>query len=120
MRLPKLLATIIAALCVALPAITAAGIAPAQAATAAIKLDAGSGPAGTTVTVTGTGFPKKSSGTLSAGANTVQFTASASGNFTAAVVIPDSADPVVPVTAVSGKVSASAPFALTYSSPSAA
>ena len=120
MRLPKLLATVIAALCVALPAITAAGIAPAQAATAAIRLDAGSGPAGTTVTVTGTGFPKKSSGTLSAGANTVQFTASASGYFTAAVVIPDSADPVVPVTAVSGKVSASAPFTLTYSSPSAA
>lgn len=120
MRLPRLLATVIAALCVALPAITAAGIAPAQAATAAIKLDAASGPAGTTVTVTGTGFPKKTSGTLSAGTNTVPFTASASGYFTAAVVIPDSADPVVAVTAVSGKVSASAPFTLTYSSPSAA
>jgi hypothetical protein len=119
MRLPKLLATVIAALCLALPAVTA-GIVPAEAATAAIKLDAGSGPAGTTVTVTGTGFPKKSDGTLSAGTNTVQFTASASGYFTAAVVIPDSPDPVVPVTAVSGKVSASAPFTLTYSSPSAA
>ena len=120
MRLPRLFATVIAALCVALPGMMAAGSAPAQAAAAAIKLDAGSGPAGTTVTVTGTGFPKKSHGTLSAGANKVQFTASASGYFTAAVVIPDSADPVVPVTAVSGKVSASAPFTLTYSSPSAA
>lgn len=120
MRLPRLFATVIAALCVALPAITAAGIAPAQAATAAVKLDPGTGPAGTTVTVTGTGFPKKSSGTLSAGANTVHFSASASGYFTAAVVIPDSADPVVSVTAVSGNVSASSPFTLTYSSPSAA
>jgi hypothetical protein len=57
---------------------------------------------------------------LSAGANTVPFTASASGYFTAAVVIPESSDPVVQVTAVSGKVSAAAPFTLTYSSPSAA
>jgi hypothetical protein len=120
MRLPKVLATVLAALCVALPAsITAAGT-PAQAATAAIKLDPASGPAGTTVTVTGTGFPKKSPGTLSAGASTVSFTASASGYFTAALVIPESAEPVVPVTAVSGRVSASAAFTLTYSSPSAA
>jgi hypothetical protein len=120
MRLPKLLATVLAALCVALPAsITAAGT-PAQAAPAAITLDPASGPAGTTVTVTGTGFPKKSPGTLSAGANAVPFTASASGYFTAALVIPESAHPVVPVTAASGRVSASAPFTLTYSSPSAA
>jgi hypothetical protein len=111
MRLPKLLATVLAALCVALPAsVTAASITPAQAATAGIKLDPASGPAGTTVTLTGTGFPKKSSGTLSAGANTVPFSASASGYFTAALVIPE----------VSGSVRASAPFTLTYSSPSAA
>jgi hypothetical protein len=121
MRLPKLLATVLAALCVALPAsVTAASITPAQAATAGIKLDPASGPAGTTVTLTGTGFPKKSSGTLSAGANTVPFSASASGYFTAALVIPEGTDPVVPVTAVSGSVRASAPFTLTYSSPSAA
>jgi hypothetical protein len=120
MRLPRFLATVIAALCVALPVITAAGIGPAQAATAAIKLDTGSGPAGTTVTVTGTGFPKKGSGTLSAGPNTASFTASASGYYAASLVIPESTDPVVPVTAVSGRVSVSAPFTLTYSSPSAA
>ena len=45
------------------------GAAPAQAATPAITLSPDSGPAGTSVTVTGTGFPKKTSGTVSAGLN---------------------------------------------------
>ena len=115
MRLLKFILPVIAALALTLPA----GITPAQAATAAISLSPGSGPAGTTVTVTGTGFPKKTPGTVSAGSSTVAFTASASGYFTAALVMPESADPVVQVRAVSGKVTASAPFSLTYSSPSA-
>ncbi|WP_307857067.1 glycoside hydrolase family 26 protein [Pseudarthrobacter albicanus] len=68
--------------------------------------------------VTGTGFPKKTSGVVTAGPSSVAFTASASGYFTAALVIPQSADPVVPVQATAAKTGASAPFTLTYGSPS--
>ncbi|MCU1532328.1 MAG: beta-mannanase [Arthrobacter sp.] len=91
---------------------------PVQAAAASISLSPNAGPAGTSVTVTGTGFPKKTSGTVKAGANTVAFTVNASGYFTAALVIPESADPVVPVQATAARTGASAPFTLTYSSPS--
>ncbi|MFJ5859918.1 glycosyl hydrolase [Pseudarthrobacter sp. NPDC092439] len=91
---------------------------PAQAASAMIQLSPGSGPAGTKVTVTGTAFPKKTSGTVSAGSTSVAFKTSASGYFTADVVMPEAVDPVIAVRAVSGSVSASASFALTSSSPS--
>ena len=83
---------------------------PAQAATATISLSPAQGPAGTTVTVTGTGFPKKSSGTLNAGTGTAVFKVSASGYFTAAVVIPQTTQPALDVQATAGTVSASAAF----------
>jgi beta-mannanase len=84
--------------------------APAQAASASISLSPAKGPAGTTVTVTGTGFPKKSSGTLSAAASSAAFKVSASGYFTADVVIPQTSQPVLDVRAVAGTVTASAAF----------
>jgi beta-mannanase len=95
------------------------GAAPAQAATPAITLSPDSGPAGTSVTVTGTGFPKKTSGTVSAGLNSAAFKTSASGYFTAELVMPESADPALTVRATTTTASASAPFTVTYSSPSA-
>ncbi|MEC5190025.1 MULTISPECIES: glycoside hydrolase family 26 protein [unclassified Arthrobacter] len=84
--------------------------APAQAASASISLSPAQGPAGTTVTVTGTGFPKKSSGTVNAGAGPAIFQVSASGFFTAAVVIPQTTQPAVNITATAGTVTASAAF----------
>jgi hypothetical protein len=90
----------------------------AQAATAAVSLSPSSGPAGTSVTVTGTGFPKKSPGTVTGGTSTVAFTASASGYFEVEVVIPVTSDPVVVIQANSGKTTVSAGFTVTYSSPS--
>ena len=84
--------------------------APAQAASASISLSPAKGPAGTTVTVTGTGFPKKGSGTVSAGASSAAFKVSASGYFTADVVIPQTSQQVLDVQAVSGTVKASAGF----------
>lgn len=92
--------------------------APAQAATAAISLSPSTGPAGTSVKVTGTAFPKKSSGTITAGTTTVAFSTSASGYFTADIVMPESADQVLAVRALSGTTGASASFTFTYSSPS--
>ena len=83
---------------------------PAQAASASISLSPATGPAGTTVSVTGTGFPKKSSGILLAGANQAAFKVSASGYFTADVVIPQSARQVLDIQASAGTVKASAAF----------
>ena len=90
---------------------------PAQAASPAISLSPAKGQAGTTVTVTGTGFPKKGSGTLSAGVNSAPFKASASGYFTADIVIPQTADPAVEIRAVAGAVAASAAFTVVAALP---
>jgi beta-mannanase len=83
---------------------------PAQAASASISLSPAKGPAESTVTVTGTGFPKKSAGTLSAGGSSAAFKASATGYFTADVVIPQTTQLVLDVQAVSGTVKATAAF----------
>lgn len=108
------------AVVLAVVAWTLTGAAPAvQAATATISLSPSSGPAGTSVTVTGTGFPKKGPGTVSGGTNTVSFTASASGYFKVDVVIPETNDPALTIQATSGTAKASAGFTVTYSSPSA-
>ncbi|MDN3935664.1 glycosyl hydrolase [Arthrobacter sp. YD4] len=95
----------------------ALGVVPAHAASASVSLSPASGPAGTSITVTGTGFPKKSSGTLTAGASSSTFKVSTSGYFTADVVMPQSSDTVVTVKATSGTVAASAVFTVTAAQP---
>lgn len=103
----------------ALIAWTVTGTAPAvQAASASISLSPASGPAGTSVTVTGTGFPKKAAGTVTGGTAAVAFTASASGYFRVDLVIPVTNDPAVVIQAASGRTTAAASFTVTYSSPS--
>ncbi|MET1154018.1 glycosyl hydrolase [Arthrobacter sp.] len=99
-------------------ALLAGGVVPAQAATATISLSPSSGPAGTSVTVTGMGFPKKASGTISGGTEAVTFVSSASGYFRTTLVIPASEQALVQIEAKTGATRASAPFTLTYSSPS--
>jgi hypothetical protein len=94
------------------------GALPSQAATAAITLSDYSGPAGTTVTITGTGFPKKAAGSVSAGTGQQSFTTSASGYFKTALVIPEAADASLRIEARAGATAASAIFTVTYSSPS--
>lgn len=97
------------------------GLAPAQAAAPALSLSPASGPVGTSVKITGTGFPKKTAGTVTAGQNTAPFRTSASGYFTADVVIPETAEATIVVRAATAAAtaSASALFTITYSSPSA-
>ncbi|MET3809925.1 glycosyl hydrolase [Arthrobacter sp. UYEF3] len=93
------------------------GAIPARAASASISLSPAQGPAGTTVTVTGTGFPTKSSGSLNAGTSSAAFKVSASGYFTADVVIPPTAQPLLEVLSASGTVKASAAFTVVASTP---
>jgi beta-mannanase len=93
----------------------------AGAATATITLSQQAGPAGTSVTVTGTGFPKRAAGTVTAGDGRAAFTTSASGYFSVPVVIsPDGSAGQVSVQARTATAAASASFTLTYSSPSPA
>lgn len=109
MRLLKGFIIILAAVTCYLP--VAAG--PVQAATApVISLSPASGPAGTAVTVTGTGFPRKSTGTVSYGAKVTGFAATAAGSFAVQLVMPDAGTPQIKVQAVTGKTSASALFTL--------
>ncbi|MEO5778825.1 MAG: IPT/TIG domain-containing protein, partial [Arthrobacter oryzae] len=93
---------------------------PARAAAAAIALSPDTGPVGTSVTITGTGFPKKSPGTVRAGTSSAAFTVSASGSFTAKVVITETSAPVLPVQAAAGTAEASAGFTVTRSASSTA
>jgi hypothetical protein len=110
MRLFRYILLALVAVSCLLPALAV----PAQAASApAISLSPASGPAGTIVTVTGTGFPKKSVGTVSNGAATTAFTATATGYFTARLIMPDAGTPRVPVQAVAARSSAAASFTLT-------
>ncbi|MET1064783.1 MAG: beta-mannanase, partial [Arthrobacter sp.] len=91
--------------------------ATAQAAVASINLSPNSGPAGMTVKVTGTGFPKKTSGTVKAGTASAAFTASASGFFAVDLVIPETGGPVVSVQAAAATTRTAASFTFTSSSP---
>ena len=117
MKLVRLLVGVLAVIAWALPVNAAPVLAASPAMSPTINLSPDSGPAGTSVTVTGTGFPKRSSGTVSAGPDTAAFTAGASGSFTAELVIPETTDPVVSVQASAARAAVSAPFTLTYSTP---
>lgn len=80
---------------------------PAAAASTSITLSSASGPGGSSITVTGTGFPRKQPGTVRGGVTAVQIKVSASGYFQADVVLPATAGPVlIEATAGSGYASA--------------
>jgi beta-mannanase len=94
--------------------------APSEAAgRAGITLSASAGPAGASVTVTGSGFARQSSGTLTAGSTSLPFTTKGNGSFKAALTIPPTTAATVVLTATTGNASASAPYTVTYSSVSA-
>jgi beta-mannanase len=96
-------------------------VTPAEAASrAGITLSASAGPAGSSITVTGAGFARRASGTLTAGSASVPFTTDAGGLFTAAVTVPPTTAATVDVTAKAGSRSASAPYTVTYSPVSTA
>lgn len=85
----------------------------ARAAAASISLGVSSGPAGSSVTVTGTGFPRKQAGTLGVAGAVIPIRVSASGYFKADVRIPASAQGTVLVEAIAGTGYAAEAFTVT-------
>ncbi|WP_308113619.1 glycosyl hydrolase [Arthrobacter sp. ISL-30] len=89
---------------------------PAEAASPAeITLNDTAGPAGASVTVTGSSFSRQASGPVTAGSASAPFTTGSNGSFSATVTIPPTSSATVVVSAKAGKASASAQYAVTYS-----
>ncbi|MCU1518852.1 MAG: Beta-mannanase-like protein [Pseudarthrobacter sp.] len=108
----RTLKTVVLALTVG-TALTLAGVQPATAAPAAlIALNPTQGPAGTAVTVTGTGFKASTTGTVVAASTTVSFKSTANGSFSAAITIPAVAPGNLVITAKTSSIKASATFAV--------
>jgi hypothetical protein len=88
-----------------------AGVQPVQAAAAAqITLSPATGPAGSAVTVSGTGFKASTSGTVIAGSTTFGFKTASTGAFSTAITIPAAATGKLTITAKTSSVQASSVF----------
>jgi hypothetical protein len=100
--------------------LTFAGVQPVQAApaTAQITLSPTTGPAGSAVTVSGTGFRVSTSGTVIAGSTTFGFRTTSTGAFSTAITIPSTATGKLTISAKTSSVQASSVF--TVAAPSAA
>jgi hypothetical protein len=94
-----------------------AGVQPVHAATAAtaaqITLSPATGPAGSAVTVSGTGFKVSTSGTVIAGSATFAFRTASTGAFSTAITIPAAATGKLTITAKTSSVQASSVFTVT-------
>lgn len=89
------------------------------AAPAAIVLSVASGPVGTPVTVTGTGFPARKAAVVAVGSTTKRITTTATGRFTTAVTIPRTSLSTIRITATAGTRSAASTYAVTPAKSSA-
>lgn len=114
-RFTRMLSALVIGALIAVGAVV--GASPASAATAMLTLSPTSGPVGTQVAVTGTGFTKKTSGTVTAGTASVPFTTSASGYFSVQVTIPAGSASTLPVTATASRTTAAATFTVTSPPP---
>ncbi|WP_254865515.1 glycosyl hydrolase [Arthrobacter sp. P2b] len=92
--------------------LTFAGVQPVQAApaTAQITLSPTTGPAGSAVTVSGTGFRVSTSGTVIAGSTTFGFRTTSTGAFSTAITIPSTATGRLTISAKTSSVQASSVF----------
>ncbi|WP_426989716.1 glycosyl hydrolase [Pseudarthrobacter sp. Y6] len=100
----------------------ALGLMPAQTAQAApatgrISLSPATGPAGSAVTVSGTGFKASTTGTVIAGATTFPFKTAASGAFSTSITIPSAAMGSLTITAKTSSIQASSVFTVTAPVP---
>lgn len=92
----------------------AASARQSSAGVATLALSPTSGPIGSSVVVTGSGFPRRQSGTLSwNGANPMAVRADGQGAFTATLTVPQASAGVNPVAAAIGTTTASASFTVT-------
>ena len=84
---------------------------PASAATTPqITLNPGSGPVGSAVTVTGTGFKAATTGTVIAGSTTFAFQTTSTGAFSTGITIPAASTGNLTITAKTSSIKASATF----------
>ncbi|WP_394769756.1 glycoside hydrolase family 26 protein [Lacisediminihabitans sp.] len=81
---------------------------------AALVLSPASGPVGTSVTVTASGFQKNTTGTLTAGSSTISIRTNGAGAFTVAWVVPATTAATLTLTATVARVSVSQAFTVTY------
>jgi beta-mannanase len=99
-------------------ALQPASAAPSAAAAATqIQLSPTSGPVGTSVTVTGTGFRASTTGTVIIGSSTVQFLTTSAGAFTTTAVVPTAPLGALTFTAKTANIKASAAFTVTAPEP---
>ncbi|WP_311381082.1 glycosyl hydrolase [Arthrobacter sp. ISL-85] len=86
-------------------------IQPASAATSPqITLNPGSGPAGSAVTVNGTGFKATTTGTVIVGSSTFAFQTTSTGAFSTGITIPAASSGNLTITAKTSSIKASATF----------
>ncbi|WP_461175029.1 glycoside hydrolase family 26 protein [Arthrobacter sp. Z1-9] len=99
--------------------LTLAGVQPVQAAPAAaqITLSPTSGPAGSVIAVSGTGFKVSTSGTVIAGAATFGFRTTSAGAFSTSITIPGTATGKLTVSAKTSSVQASTVFTVAAPTP---
>jgi beta-mannanase len=93
-----------------------AGGLPAAQAAASISLSSTTGPTGTSVTVTGAGFPKNTRGSITDGATITAISTNGKGSFLTSVVIAPGSS-VVTITATAGPASASSVFTVVAPTP---
>lgn len=111
-------AALVAGLC-----LTLAGVQPVQAARAAapapaqVALSPSTGPAGSAVAVSGTGFRASATGTVTAGSATFSFRTASTGAFSTSIIIPGTAAGKVSVTAKTSSIQASSVFTVTPAAP---
>ena len=115
MRKNRLFRLVLSGVVMSLAVVLGLAVPSEAAGRAGIVLSATAGPGGASITVTGSGFARQSSGTLAAGSSSIPFTTGANGSFTADLTIPATTAATVVVTASAGKASASAPYTITYS-----
>jgi hypothetical protein len=114
----KTVKTLVTALAVGL-GLSLAVIQPVHAAPSAaqISLSPATGPTGSAVTVTGTGFKVSTTGTVIAGSTTFSFKTAASGAFSTSITIPAATTGPLTITAKTSSIKASSVFTVTAPAP---
>ncbi|MDJ1115558.1 glycoside hydrolase family 26 protein [Microbacterium dauci] len=111
-RVVASIAIAVVALAAGLTTAVSSAVAAPPAQQAAVALSPDAGPSGSTVTVTGIGFPKKSVGTLTAGSIMLEIRTTGSGSFSKDIVVRGTAGTGVAVSATVGRTFAAATFSV--------
>ena len=100
--------------------IAAVGSASAASSATTLSLSPNTGPEGSTLSVSGRGFPKNTAGTVTLAASRLVIQTRANGTFSADLTVPATTTSVLAVTATVGTVTASATFTVSFAPVSTA